>query len=116
MGPLPQELINRIVWFAERYPGAEKWYPAMPVLEYFMLTSELTGEPGRLHISYHAPGNEAEWGDKGPEDIHCRRIYYACEIGKGWVPEPETAEGLRGTGMEKFGGEVIERYLGSLYY
>ncbi|KAF2028303.1 hypothetical protein EK21DRAFT_101907 [Setomelanomma holmii] len=29
MDALPQELINRIVWFTERYPGQEKWYPAI---------------------------------------------------------------------------------------
>jgi hypothetical protein len=29
MEKLPQELINRIVSFAERYPGQEKWYPAI---------------------------------------------------------------------------------------
>jgi hypothetical protein len=88
----------------------------MPVLEYFMLDSELMGATGRLHISYHAPGKKAEWGDEGPEDFGRRRVYYACEVGKVWVPEPDTAEGLRGAGSEKFGGEVIERFLGSQYY
>ncbi|KAF1937389.1 hypothetical protein EJ02DRAFT_437906 [Clathrospora elynae] len=88
----------------------------MPVLEYFMLTSELSGATGKFHISYHAPGKKAEWGDEDPEDFRCRRVYYACEVGKVWVPEPETAQGLRGAGSEKFGGEVIERYLRSLYY
>jgi hypothetical protein len=88
----------------------------MPVLEYFMLTSELTGDTGKLHILYNAPGKEAEFGDEDPEDLKSRRIYYACEVGKVWVPEAETAEGLRGAGKEKFGGEAIERYVGSLYY
>jgi hypothetical protein len=36
MEKLPQELINRIVWFAERYPGAEQWYPAPG--QYFGIT------------------------------------------------------------------------------
>ena len=78
-----------------------------------MLTSELAGETGKLHISYHAPGQRAEWGDEGTEDEEHRRIYYACEAGKVWVPEPETAAGLRGAGMQKYGGEVIERFVGS---
>lgn len=88
----------------------------MPVLEYFMLTSELQGATGRLHISYHAPGKKAEWGDESPEGLGRRRVYYVCEVGKVWVPESETAEGLRGAGSEKFGGEVIDRLLGSQYY
>lgn len=88
----------------------------MPVLEFFMLTSELAGETGKLHISYHAPGQRAEWGDEEAEDKEYRRIYYACEVGKVWVPEPETAAGLRGAGMQKYGGEAIERYVGSQYY
>ncbi|CAN9387609.1 unnamed protein product [Alternaria alternata] len=29
MDKLPQELINRIVWFAERYPDQEKWHSAI---------------------------------------------------------------------------------------
>ncbi|KAH7396141.1 hypothetical protein BKA66DRAFT_566646 [Pyrenochaeta sp. MPI-SDFR-AT-0127] len=36
MDTLPQELINRIVWFAERYPGQDKWYPAIG--QFFDLT------------------------------------------------------------------------------
>jgi hypothetical protein len=88
----------------------------MPVLEFFMLTSELLGDTGKLHISYHAPGIKAGWGDEGPEDLKRRRIYYACEVGKVWVPEPETAQGLRSAGLQRFGGEAIERYVGSQYY
>ncbi|KAH7084456.1 hypothetical protein FB567DRAFT_529042 [Paraphoma chrysanthemicola] len=87
----------------------------MPVLEYFMLTSDLSGETGRLHIEYAAPGKASSVGDESPEDAQYRRVYYACEVGKVWVPEQETAEGLRNAGKEKFGGEVIERYVGSIY-
>ncbi|KAI4644396.1 hypothetical protein J4E93_006297 [Alternaria ventricosa] len=87
----------------------------MPVLESFMLTSEMTGQTKRLHISYHAPGQKAEWGDEGPEDEQYRRIYYACEMGV-WVPESKTSEGLKRAGLQKFGGEAIERYVGSQYY
>lgn len=87
----------------------------MPVLECFMLTSEMTGKTGKLHISYHAPGQRAEWGDEEPEDRDYRRIYYACETGV-WVPELKTSEGLKRAGFEKYGGQVIERYVGSQYY
>jgi hypothetical protein len=87
----------------------------MPVLEHFMLTCELTAPTGKLHISYDAPGIKSDWGGEGPGDIDHRRVYYACEAGKVWVPEPETREGLRGAGSEKFGGEVIEQFVGSLY-
>jgi hypothetical protein len=87
----------------------------MPVLESFMLTSELAGETGRLHISYHAPGKMAQWGDEEPQDKEHRRIYYACEVGV-WQPEPKTAARLRSAGIQKYGGEAIERYVGSLYY
>jgi hypothetical protein len=87
----------------------------MPVLERFMLTCELSHPTNKLHISYDAPGIQSGWGDEGPEDLACRRIYYACEAGKVWMPEPETAEGLRNAGSEKFGGKVIERFVGSIY-
>jgi hypothetical protein len=87
----------------------------MPILEYFMLTSELMGDTGKLHISFHAPGRKADWPDERHEDVGSRRIYYVCEVGKLWVPEPATAEGLRSAGVRKFGGEAVERYLGSQY-
>jgi hypothetical protein len=87
----------------------------MPVLESFMLTSELAGKTGKLHISYHAPGKRAQWGDEDAEDEEHRRIYYACEVGV-WQPEPETAARLRNAGIQKYGGEAIERYVGSQYY
>jgi hypothetical protein len=87
----------------------------MPVLESFMLTSEMVGKTGRLHISYHAPGQKTEWGDEEAQDKEYRRIYYACEVGI-WTPELKTAAGLRGAGIQKYGGEAIERYVGSQYY
>jgi hypothetical protein len=87
----------------------------MPVLESLMLTCELMGDTGRLHICYHAPGRKSDWADERLEDVGRRRIYYACEVGELWVPEPDTAAGLRRAGAEKFGGEVVERYLGSQY-
>jgi hypothetical protein len=87
----------------------------MLVLEFFMLTSDLGGKTGSLHISYHAPGQRAEWGDEEPDDNEHRRIYYACETGV-WVPELKTSEGLKSAGIQKYGGEAIERFLGSWYY
>jgi hypothetical protein len=87
----------------------------MPVLESFMLTSDMVGKTGKLHIAYHAPGQRAEWGDEEPEDAEHRRLYYACETGI-WVPERKTSEGLKRAGIQKYGGEAIERYVGSQYY
>jgi hypothetical protein len=87
----------------------------MPVLESFVLTSDMAGKTGRLHISYYAPGQRAEWGDEEPQDEEHRRIYYACETGV-WVPEPKTSEGLKRAGIQKYGGEAIERFVGSQYY
>lgn len=85
----------------------------MPVLEHFMLTSELGNHKGRFHISYYAPGRLAERGDKSDDDLRVRRIYY--EVGAVWRPDDETMQGLRGAGREKFGKEVIERFLESQY-
>jgi hypothetical protein len=85
----------------------------MPVLEHFMLTSELGHGKGRFHISYYAPGRLAEWGDKDKDDLRVRRVYY--EVGAVWRPDDETMQGLRDAGSEKFGEEVIERFLESQY-
>jgi hypothetical protein len=62
------------------------------------------------------PGKKAEWANEGLDDLGRRRVHYAREVGKIWVPEPEIAKGLRGTGSQKFGGEAIERCVGSQYY
>ncbi|KAF1947370.1 hypothetical protein EJ02DRAFT_440227 [Clathrospora elynae] len=87
----------------------------MPVLESFMITCQLT-TGGQLNIAYHAPGKESFWGDQSKENIVYRRVYYVCEVGKFWNPEPETTKGLRGAGSEKFGGEVIERFIKGQFY
>lgn len=87
----------------------------MPVLEHFELECELMGDTGRLHIMYNAPNMKAEWGDIEVEDEGERRVYYACEIGEVWVPEQDTAEKLRRAGEARFGGEVVEGWVGSLY-
>jgi hypothetical protein len=84
----------------------------MPVLEYFMLTSELAPSKDKFCISYHAPGRTAEWGDEDAVDSSYRRVYYAC---KAWRPEPKTMVMLGNLGKMKFGGEVIERFLGNLH-
>jgi hypothetical protein len=83
----------------------------MPVLEYFMLTSELAPSKGKFCIWYHAPGRTAKWGDEDAVDSMYRRVYYAC---KAWRPEPMTMAVLGDAGKMKFGGEVIERFLGNL--
>ncbi|KAF7510843.1 hypothetical protein GJ744_005943 [Endocarpon pusillum] len=85
----------------------------MPVLEHFMLTSELGYGKGKYHISYHAPGRSADWGDENDDDLRVRRVYY--EVGAVWRPDEEIMQGLRGAGREKFGKEVIERFLDSQY-
>jgi hypothetical protein len=54
----------------------------MPVLEHFMLTSELGHGKGKLHNSYNAPGRVADWGDEDATDLMSRRVYYACQVGK----------------------------------
>lgn len=85
----------------------------MPVLEHFMLTSELGDGKGKFHISYHAPGRPADWGDRNDDDLRVRRVYY--EVGAVWRPDDEIMQGLRGAGREKFGEEVVERFLDSQY-
>ncbi|CAO2650793.1 Nn.00g020850.m01.CDS01 [Neocucurbitaria sp. VM-36] len=85
----------------------------MPVLEHFMLTSELGYGKGKFHISYYAPNRPADWGDESDDDLLVRRVYY--EVGAVWKPDDEIMQGLRGVGREKFGEEVIERYLDSQY-
>jgi hypothetical protein len=87
----------------------------MPVLDHFMLACKLKGPTGKLLISYDAPGIGSECGGEGPGDLEHRRVYYACEVGKVWMPDPKTAEGLRDAGRAKYGGEVIEQFVGSLY-
>ncbi|EON69906.1 hypothetical protein W97_09170 [Coniosporium apollinis CBS 100218] len=85
----------------------------MPVLEHFKLTSELGSGKGRFHISYHAPGRSADWGDKSDDDLRVRRVYY--EVGAVWRPDNAIMHGLRGAGLEKFCKEVTERFLDSQY-
>lgn len=81
----------------------------MPVLEHFMLESELGNEKGFFEISFYAPGLVAEWGDENNEDARVRRLYYT--VGEVWRPNDVIVEGLRSAGREKYGEEIIERFL-----
>ena len=81
--PRPGKAASRDPETLDPFPGAfAKAVAQMPVLEFFMLTSGLQGETEKLLISYHAPGQRAEWGDEEAEDEKHRRIYYACEVWK----------------------------------
>jgi hypothetical protein len=85
----------------------------MPVLEHFMLETELGYGKGFWEISYYAPGQVAEWENEehGRNDnIQVRRVHYT--VGEVWRPDDVITEGIRNVGREKFGDEVIERYLG----
>ena len=84
----------------------------MPVLEFFMLMSHMAGNSGRLYICYYGPGKKSRWSGEKTEDREHRKIYYVCKTGM-WVPEPKTSKGLKRAGFEKYGGEAIERFLGS---
>ena len=37
-----------------------------------------------------------------------------CKTGV-WVPEPKTSKELKRAGIQKYGGEAIERFVGSQY-
>ena len=75
----------------------------------------MTGKyTGVLRISYHAPGQRTEQDDEEPEDKDYRRIYHTCKTGVR-VPEPKTSEGLKRAGIQKYGGEAIERLVGNQY-
>ncbi|KAL5113788.1 hypothetical protein ACEQ8H_008324 [Pleosporales sp. CAS-2024a] len=88
----------------------------MPELDYLILWGPNLGGPNHNnHIAYYAPGRDAEFGDQDPGDTAYRRIYYVCEVGTGWTPEPETTEALKNAGKWKYGGEVIERFPGPKY-
>ncbi|XP_014559603.1 hypothetical protein COCVIDRAFT_24069 [Bipolaris victoriae FI3] len=82
----------------------------MPVLSSLMLTVYLSVQTNNAHVAYHAPGQKAKWGDEEEGDQSKRRVYYAFEMGD-WRPEYETAARLRKVGEERFGGEIVERFL-----
>ncbi|XPS81081.1 hypothetical protein M3J09_013024 [Ascochyta lentis] len=48
----------------------------MPVLEQFLLETELGHDIGYWDISYHAPGIKAD-GDVNEDDAKVRRVYYS---------------------------------------
>jgi hypothetical protein len=81
----------------------------MPVLEQFLLETELGREIGYWDISYHAPGIKAE-GDANEDDAKVRRVYYL--VGEVWRPDNFIAEAFRRIGRDRHGPELIERYGG----
>jgi len=82
----------------------------MPLLEHFLLESNLGDDKGYWEISFHAPGREAEQGDQDENDVKVRRLYYT--VGEVWKPDEFVAEAFRGVGRERHGAELIERFLG----
>lgn len=82
----------------------------MPILESFLLESNLGDDKGFWEISFHAPGREAEQGDIHENDTKVRRVYYT--VGDVWRPDDFVAETFRAIGQERYGTELIERFLG----
>ena len=82
----------------------------MPVLGSLMLTIELQSDDGNSHIAYYAPGQESDWCDEDDGDEGKRRVYYDVDV-RYWRPKYETAARLRKVGEERFGGEVVERFI-----
>jgi len=82
----------------------------MPVLDHFMLTSELGNEKGYFNISYYAPGLISDGRDQDEGDVGFRRIYY--EVGQVWRPDDEVSGRLREVGRERF---LDDWYSGGLY-
>lgn len=82
----------------------------MPILEHFLLGSNLGDDKGYWEISYHAPGLKAEQGDEDKNDVRVRRLYYT--VGEVWRPDEFLAEAFRQVGRERHGTELIERFLG----
>ena len=81
----------------------------MPVLEQFLLETELGYDKGYWDISYHAPGIKAD-GDANEDDAKVRRVYYT--VGEVWRPDNSIAEAFRRIGRDRHGLELIERYGG----
>ncbi|KAH9866827.1 hypothetical protein J1614_008520 [Plenodomus biglobosus] len=79
----------------------------MPVLEQFLLQTELGHDIGYWDISYHAPGIKAD-GDENEDDAKVRRVYYS--VGEVWRPDDFIAEAFRRIGRDSHGLELIERF------
>jgi hypothetical protein len=103
------------------FSAVSKAVKRMPVLEQLKVSAHFRSDR-EFRVSYYAPGVVQE-GDKkqgtddgfgriteSDDDIKSRRVYY--EIGELWRPNDEILEGLRGAGREKFGEEIIEKFLG----
>lgn len=81
----------------------------MPVLEHFLIETELGYDTGYWDISYHAPGIQAD-GDENDDDAKLRRVYYS--VGETWRPDAFVAEAFRGLGRDTHGPALIERFQG----
>ena len=79
----------------------------MPVLEQFLLETELGHDIGYWDISYHAPGIKAD-GDENGDDAKVRRVYYS--VGAVWRPDDFIAEAFRRIGRDSHGPDLIERF------
>ncbi|PZC88980.1 hypothetical protein A1F95_10613 [Pyrenophora tritici-repentis] len=79
----------------------------MPLLEQFLLETELGHDIGYWDISYHAPGIKADW-DENEDDAKVRRVYYS--VGEVWRPDDFIAEAFRRIGRDSHGPELIERF------
>lgn len=79
----------------------------MPVLEHFLLETELGHDIGYWEISYYAPGIK-ENGHENEDDDKVRRIYYS--VGEVWRPDDFMAEAFRRIGRDRHGLELIERF------
>jgi hypothetical protein len=79
----------------------------MPVLEQFLLETELGHDIGYWDISYHAPGIKAD-GDVNEDDAKVRRVYYS--VGEVWRPDDFIAEAFQRIGRDSHGPELIERF------
>ncbi|KAH6629734.1 hypothetical protein C7974DRAFT_472456 [Boeremia exigua] len=69
----------------------------MPVLEQFLLQTELGYDIGYWSISYHAPGIKAD-GDENEDDAKVRRLYYS--VGEAWRPNSFIEEAFQRIGRE----------------
>lgn len=83
----------------------------MPVLNRFVLESQLGWGKGFFLISYYAPGPLAEWYGDEPDDHDDpsrRRLFYT--VGDVWRPDEIISKGLRDVGRERHGEGLLERF------
>ncbi|KAF2829529.1 hypothetical protein CC86DRAFT_404166 [Ophiobolus disseminans] len=84
----------------------------MPVIKHFELACPLMQT--MFQITYFAPGLTTDMVVENKDDTKGRRMYY--DVGDDWEPESDLMAGLRWAGKERFGGDVIERFLDRAWY